>query len=252
MAPRWGRPTLACFALFFVGLIVFSPIVQVREIRVQRDSLRIDAEKVQRSLSPVFGRHLLFLSTQEVAALLRASISDIGDVAIDKDYPSRLTVRLTLEPITARLVIVAPDDARAGMRSGSGFSAGANDFLTVNGRYIVDPNPDVPTDLPVLFIVDWGVRPNPGDVLIAPDVLETIYGAEEIVRQQFGWDLQRRIVYLRAREFHLKTQTITLWMDLRSPLSEQFARLTVFLRSVPAEEAKEYVDLRLSDRIVYK
>lgn len=249
---RWVLLTVGCFALFFAGLIVFSPIVQVREIRVQRSDLRIDAEKVQRALLPIFGRHLLFLSTQEVAVLLRASVPDIGEVSINKDYPSRVTVRMTLEPIIARLTIVSPDDVPGVTLSGSGATAGAQDFLTVNGRYIVDPNPNVPADLPVLSIVDWGVRPSPGTLLIPPDFLAAIYGAEETLEQQFGWEVVSRIIYARAREFHLKTKKTTLWMDLRSPLSEQFARFTVFLRSIPAEEAKEYVDLRLSDRIVYK
>ncbi|MBI3331655.1 hypothetical protein HYZ99_01710 [Candidatus Peregrinibacteria bacterium] len=257
---KWVMLTLACFFLFFAGLIVFSPIVQVREIRVQRTNVRIDAEKVQRALAPIFGRHLLFLSTQDVTELLRTSVPDVGEIGINKDYPSRITVRMTLEPITARLVIVSPDpppeeaipEELALNGSGSAIETAGQDFLTVNGRYIVHPSPAGLGDLPVLTIVDWGVRPGAGQLLVPPDFLQAIYSAEETLREQFGWETSERVVYIRAREFHLDTQKLALWFDLKSPLPEQFARFKLFLQSIPEGEAKEYVDLRLSDRIVYK
>lgn len=257
MMQKWVLLTAACFVILFAGLIVFSPIIQVREIRVSRTDLRIDAEKVQRALSPMFGRHLLFLSTQEVSVLLRDAVPDIGQVTINKDYPSRLNVSMTLEPIAAKLIIVAPSPSVTIPELGSETASGAvtsadQDFLSVNGRYIVHPNPGNVGDLPVLSIVDWGVRPTPGTVLISSDFLEAIYSAEETLKQEFAWNTESRIIFLRAREFHLKTEKFTLWLDLRSPLPEQFARFKLFLQTIPAEEVKEYVDLRLSDRIVYK
>jgi hypothetical protein len=59
-------------------------------------------------------------------------------------------------------------------------------------------------------------------------------------------------VYLRAREFHLDTPKLSFWFDLRSPLEEQLQRLRTFLTVVKFPEVKNYIDLRLIGKVVYK
>ncbi len=247
---RWILLVIVGSALLLIGLVLFSPIVQVREIRVTRDSVRVDSDRVQRALVPIFGRHLLFLSATEVTELVRAAVPDLTDVQMDKQYPSRIVVKITMEPLTARLQIDAPE-GDAAPATATGASVTAADFLTVGGRYVTHPTPGNAGDLPLIRIVDWGVRPEPGTLLITPELLAALYASVEAV-ELLKIPVTDRVVYVRAREFHLGTDRFSLWFDLQSPVLEQVARLKLFLEKIPAKEVTLYVDLRLSDRIVYR
>lgn len=246
---RWFLGAICGVVLFGLGFLLFSPILHVREIRVRRTDIRLDAEAIQRSLAPIFGRHLLFLSTQEIASLVRSVAPDLTEMTVRKHYPSRLVLHLTLEPLLAQIAISSPDDE--GTALGSGTLAIPYDVLTAQGRFVVYPVLHLPT-LPLIRVVDWGVRPEPGQVLLAPIFLERLLKAEEALEQEFGLEVRGRTVFFRAREFHLTTLPLTLWFDLHSPLEDHLRRFRTFLASEAAAEAWQYVDLRLSDRIVYK
>ena len=257
------------FALFFVvgfvllgiGLAMFSPILNVREIRVSRSDPRIDVEQIQFALSDLFGEHLLFVSTQQIEDLLNKAVPDLKEAAISKQYPSTLQVRLSLDPIIARLQIADPD---TGVVSGSGAVTGSgavggqvvegSDFLTSEGLYVVyrDSQVQAGSGTLELDIVDWAVKPTPWKQLVSPQLLQAMGKAEDELRKEFGHTIRSRAVYVRAREFHLRTETYTLWFDLRSPLDEQILRYRFFLQFAGKEAAKEYIDLRLTDKVVYK
>jgi hypothetical protein len=61
-----------------------------------------------------------------------------------------------------------------------------------------------------------------------------------------------RTLFLRAQEYHLQTREWTLWFDMRSSIEDHLQRYRIFLREIPHEEVREYIDLRLKDRVVYK
>lgn len=251
---QWAMLFMIGAVLLAVGLVLFSPIIEVREIRVRRNDLRIDAERVQRALAPIFGRHLLFVSVQGVRDLLQENIPGLTEVALDKQYPSRLVLDLRLESVIARITIAAPDaSVTAERESASGAIAPSEvSVLTAAGRYVTQPKTDALAALPEFRIVDWGVRPVPGDLLVAADLLDTLARAEHALREEFGYDVSARTIFVRAREIHLTANGVTYWFDLESPLEQHLARLKTFLATIPRGETKEYVDLRLSDRVVYR
>ena len=255
---RWLGLGIAGSFIAVLCLLLFLPIAQVREIRVVRSDVRIDVERIQRALAPVFGRHLVFLPNQEVRELITKAAPDITDLTIDKQYPSRLVITLDLEPITAKLQIEAPDATEEeGLSEDTGSGGGIADlqtfdYLTVSGRYVAQPSGGLPSDLPIITVVDWGVRPQQGELLIQPELLEDLYTAEQAVVEQFGLPVSGRIVFLRAREFHLQTPEYSLWFDRGSSLEEQLGRFKLFLETTPLTEVSEYIDLRLTARIVYR
>jgi hypothetical protein len=128
------------------------------------------------------------------------------------------------------------------------------EFLTQNGLYVVYEPSQVQTGSGILqlHIVDWGARPEPWKQLVDPNMLDLMRGAEAELQTQFGIQTKSRTIFVRAREFHLKTPTYMLWFDTRSPLAEQLQRYRFFLQSVGQGAATQYVDLRLKDKIVYK
>ncbi|MCF7844991.1 MAG: hypothetical protein K9M03_04150 [Kiritimatiellales bacterium] len=231
-----------------IGLITFSPLVQVREVRIQRVDARLDIEEVQRMLTPFFGRHLFFLPPYEVSALLFDSISDIRDVKVFKNYPQQLIVRIELDPLYARLNILDPDEEA--LETGTGAIV---DFLTDKGVYVIAPLQEQESELPLINLEDWGVRPIVEDKLVSSDFLVRVRETERSLIEQFGHVIESRSIFLRAQEYHLALDNgLDLWFDIRSSLESQLLRYRTFLRSVDLGTVEDYIDLRLSDRVVYK
>jgi len=246
-AMRWIAVTVIVLGIAVFGFLLFSPIIQVREIKVTRLSPRLDIEEVQSTLSSLFGRHLFFLSAFEVEQILNESIADIERVKIGKEYASVLHVEIELQPLVAKLRIIAPDDIDVPIGTGSTI-----DYVTEEGIYVTTTAAKDTQTLPEIILVDWGVRPVPGALLVSPTFIERINAAEIAFLRQFGQEVQRRTVYLRAQEFHLRIADRELWFDLKSPLEDQLERYRIFLREVGIEEAKDYVDLRVSNRVIYQ
>lgn len=245
---RWVVITCAGVILCILLLLLFSPLLHLREITIRRLNPRLDIEHVQQVLSPLFGRHLLFLSSGEVKEMLSANMNDIDSIEVEKEYPSKLVVTIGLHPLIAWLEIVDPD-AEAAMETGTG--AGA-DFLTEEGVYVTAVTQQEAEGLQTIRLVDWGVRPLPGEALVPPEVLTRLQETREALRQQFGHIVELQTIYLRGQEYHLLADGISLWFDMRSSLEQQLQRYRLFLQSVPRSEVRQYIDLRLTDRIVYQ
>ncbi|MBU0766327.1 hypothetical protein KKF55_00880 [Patescibacteria group bacterium] len=242
-------------AIFFVGLLMlgiglvtFSPLVKIREVRIQRSNARLDIEEVQRVLTPFFGRHLFFLPSYEVSMLLFDSIQDVKNVKVYKNYPSQLLVNIELDPLYARLNILDPDEELVKIGTGA-----IVDFLTDQGVYVVAQLQEKEKALPLIRLVDWGVRPIEGDKMVNLDFLVRVRDTERSLSEQFGHSIETRTIFLRAQEYHLSLDNgLDLWFDTRSKLEDQLLRYRTFLRSIDLESVEDYIDLRLSDRVVYK
>lgn len=271
-ARRWIIVVIIGMSILVLGFLLFSPYLTVREIRITRSDPRLDLERVQLSLAPLFGRHIVFLAARDASNLLEEVVPDMQEMELDKDYPGTLRVRIALEPIIARLEIdglqtgsggasvsVDGDTSFANGRGGAMQTAtgstttfeSVHHYLTGNGAYAALPLP-YPGSLPLIHIVDWGARPVPGRELIPPEFMQRMRETEAALLDQFSQEARSRTVFLRAREFHLKLQSYTLWFDLQSPLADHLERYRTFLRSVPQGEAKQYVDLRISGRVIYR
>ncbi|MDD5751168.1 MAG: hypothetical protein PHS73_01450, partial [Candidatus Peribacteraceae bacterium] len=228
-----------------MAIVLCSPVGRIEEIRVIRTDPRLDIEEVLSRLSPLFGRYLVGTTSREVRSLLAERFSDVRSVTVNKRYPSQLIVRITLDPLVARVRIIDP----AAGKSASGAMIGA---LTERGVFSLVTVPTGSGALPTIDIVDWGVRPEAGGRLLAPGFFKTMQEAEGILETQFGQEVKQRTVYLRAQEYHFGVQGISLWFDLQSPLEAQFQRYRTFLQSVGFPLAKEYIDLRVADKVIYR
>jgi hypothetical protein len=247
---------VGCVALG-VWLVFFSRIFAVSEIRVARTDRRLNEEMIYDALRPLIGRHLFYVSEGEVRPMLtapsdragRPAVPDLDDVVVGKDYPNAVGVRIELDPVIARLSIEG-----GAPRPEGGTGSGLGDFLTDKGMYVAYQPSQVASgaQLPLIRIVDWGIRPTPWATLLEPAFLDGMRKAEQSLNEQFGQRVTERAVYLRAREFHLKTGAHSLWFDFKSTLEAHLQRYRLFLRAVGAGGAKQYVDLRLTERIVYR
>ncbi len=267
----WLLCLLGFFVLTLITYFLFSPTFTIRSIRVSREDRRVDVEEIQTLLSPTFGNHILFVSPLLIAREIQSAFPEISSVQVRRSFPDELQILLSMDEISATVEIGKPDDTEASapeeIAAGSGSGAASQDlhrYVTKQGVYLEYPFPlpdqNEERRLP-LHLVDWAVKPAHRQALFTPLVLETMTQARSILEQSFGNSIASITVYVRAREFHVKTvhpgrpegkEAIVLWFDLASSLPEQIERYREFLRSETLDAAEEYVDLRLHDRVVFR
>lgn len=270
MFARWGRKmarfsdmVLSEFRLWLAigtGIIIltvaaallFAPFFDVREMKVRRQDPRIDPEEIQQTLSPLFKQRLVLVTRSQVASMLQAEYPEIERVEISKDYPSTLSVSVYLESVAAEVIIADDADVNAGSGSTTGSGRDLYTYVTRKGTFVTSPIRLTGGPYPKLTVTDWGIRPQNRTTLLTPEFLQTIFLARDALRRDFGLQSQNISIYLRAQEFHIKTNKATLWFDLRSPLNVQFQRFREFLKTLSLDQAKEYIDLRIADKIIYK
>lgn len=241
---------IGCVILIPLALIglSLSPMFRLRTIIVDRADPRVSEKTVIASLAPLFSQRLFFLSTRDVAEPLEKDIVDFEHIEVQKQYPNTLHVTLTLEPIVAQIIIAEPDNAL--VSTGSVLKQ----YLTKSGK-VVEYEPfkiGSGIVLPVITLMDWGVRPEPGSVPLEATMIQAIEKAVRALADQFGQIVTERVAYVRAQEFHLKLKEFTLFFDVRSSLEEHLGRYRLFLQAAGKEAAKSYVDLRLNDRVIYR
>ncbi len=251
---KWLWLILAGGVVAACAFFLFSPSLRVQEIRLQNRDARLNTEHIMKSLEPIFGRQLVFVSSREIQIRIQDSVPDVQDVTITKHYPSELSIGITLHPLIAHLIIENPDGTvahAAAPASGSGQQVN-QDYLTDNGLYVSVPSAASGAVLPVIHVVDWAVLPVPSTPLFSMDLLQRMSQAEQLLQQQFAAKITGRTVFIRAREFHFSLPQFSLWFDMSSPLADQVQRYRIFLKNVAQAQVHHYVDLRLTGRIVYR
>ena len=252
----WFLPSVFVVVLAALGVLLFSPYLQVREIRISRSDSRLDIAQMQRKLVPLFKRHMLLVSALEVEALLKEVVPDMQGLRIHKNYPSELAISVTLRPLRVKLAFEQQKNQTPRPQAGTGaviVNLPQYEYLTDNGLYVaLTQDPKLEKPLTVIGITDYAERPAPHTELIAPQTLDTMQQAEEIFTKEYGLKIKSRTYFVRAQEFHFQTEKFALWFDLRSPLPVQLARYRTFLESVGAAEVKQYIDVRLTGKVVYR
>lgn len=235
-----------------VAILLLSPFFDVRSMHIRRQDARIDPEEIQQTLSPLFKQRLVLVTRNQVAAMLEAEYADIQRVEITKEYPSTLDVTVYLDPVVAKVKIVDSGAQEAGSGSVAGSGTELHTYLTRTGLFVSSPITLTSAPLPTLTITDWNIRPENRQRILDPQFLQEIFLARDTLRRDFGLSTVGILIYLRAQEFHVRTNKSTLWFDLQSPLAVQFQRFRELLKTVSLDQVKEYADLRIADKIIYK
>jgi len=246
---------------------LFSPTFKISSMRVSREDRRMDVEEIQTLLAPNFGRHILFVSPLLLANHLESAFPEISSATIRRVFPDELHILLKMDPIVATVFLGAPDDTETNLTALASppatTSGSLHRYVSGKGVYLEYPFeiPEGASPRLSLHFVDWAARPTHRQQLLLPILLENMRQTRAILEQSFGHSVPSVTVYLRAREFHVETvhpgrpkdrERIILWFDFSTPPLAQIEKYREFLRTVPAEELTEYVDLRLHDRVVYR
>ena len=245
----WMVVLIAASVVTLLALSLFSPLFTVQSISVRRQDARIDVAEIQKLLFPFFGRHLFFLSPRLLADTVQDAYPEVASVKTEKRFPHDVRLTLSMDPVVADVFVKAPD-ATEHTKTASG--ASVQHSLTSRGIYLEYASPEAETKRMRLSIVDWVVKPSHRQQLLSEELLHAMQNAENILTESFGHRVSDITLYVRAQEFHVRTERIMLWFDLATPLVQQVAHYREFLRSLPADAATQYIDLRLHDRVVYR
>lgn len=252
----WLMLTGGGILIALAAVLLFAPFFDVRTIHIRRQDARIDLEEVQQTLSPLFRQRLVLVTRAQVGALLQDRYPDIERVEISKEYPSTLNVTIYTDPVVATINI---DESDLPEPQGTGAllplrqtGASLRLYVTDRGYFVTSPVPLTTAPLQQLTITDWGIRPQNRTRFLAPEFLQTVFRARDALRRDFGLEGGEVTLFVRAQEFHIRTEKGELWFDLQSPLSLQFQRLRELLKVVTFDQVTSYVDLRVSDKVIYK
>jgi len=232
---------IAVSFLLFGGVVFFSSWLTIDSISIITHENRLASKDVQPAVVNYIGEHLLFTQPREIKQNIQAMFPDVTTVTVEKNYPNHLTVSLTLEPLVVE----------AFFEDGQGASTGKLLWITESG-YITEAVSASGTALPKVLLTDWGVRPQPIEQIVEPELLTVLFESEKQLQGQFNQTAQQRTIYLRAKEVHLSLETYDLWFDLTTPMEDQLRRYRVLLANVNPDEITQYVDLRISDRVIYR
>jgi hypothetical protein len=245
--------TIVAIVSVVVGssVVLFSPFLSVRKITIRRTDARVDIAEAQQALTSLFHRRLFLVTSAQIEALLKPQFPDITSVSVNKDYPSTLFVSVHLDPLVASLTIESPENPPTGSGANRD-TAASGAYLTSNGYIVYTPSKIDVAGLANFIVRDWGARPENRTLLFDPSFIKQIFEARATLEEAFNLHVTAIAIYVRAQEFHLQTHNRWFWFDVASPLTQQVERLRQFLKRVPLANVQEYIDLRLSDRIVYR
>jgi hypothetical protein len=246
----WLLIGLGSIVVIVAGALLFAPYFDVREIHVRRQDPRIDPENIQQTLSPLFKQRLILVTRAQVTEMLQNVYPDIEKVDINKEYPSTLQVTVYVEPVAAEISLMMEIVGSGGVVTTTGSSMYS--YVTKSGMFTTSPIKLSGAPLPKITVTDWGVEPQNRTQIFEEGYLQSMLLARDILQRDFGLTSVGITLYLRAKEFHIRTNKIALWFDLQTPLAVQFQRFREFLKALSLDQAKEYIDLRIADKIIYK
>ena len=256
----WCASLVVAILLLLLFYFLFSSTFVVSSMRVSRQDHRVDIEEIQELLRPFFGRHILFVSPLLLEHTIQSAYPEVSAVHVRRNFPDELVMTLYMDPISAEILIGEPSDTEAEyVQVAESLETEQREvpyaYVTERGIYL-----EYPFSFPAkqeeerltIHLVDWAVKPTHRQKILSEDVIRNMVSAKRILRQSFGHSIPFITFYLRAREFHVQTEERVLWFDFSTPIVQQINRYRTFLRAIPQDRAKDYVDLRLHDRVVYR
>jgi cell division septal protein FtsQ len=218
------------------GFIFFSGFFSVKRVSVERNSLDLPTAELEKLIGKyAFGRNLLAIEGDKLAADLKKIRPDIARVIVRRELPDTLVVEVLKYPIIAEI------------RVGS-----ERILINENGYRVIGDSVEPGTLILTL-----------GETIDLSDPKKRIAAPEQLIRLREAVDhtsalLDEKITAIRyfpiAREARLVTAKKTeLWIDLTQDHRTQLDKITAASRILNLKTTNYlYLDLRIRDKIFYK
>ena len=228
--------TIFILVVSVAGFIFFSGFFSVKRVSVERNALDLPTAELEKLVGKyAFGKNLLSIESNQLAAELKKIRPDIARVIVRRELPATLVVEVLKYPIIAEIRI------------------GSDRILVNENGYRVIGDSAEPGTL-ILTL---------GETLDISDQKKRIAAPEQLIRLREAVEyasalLDQKITSINyfpiAREAHLLTANKTeLWIDLTHDHRSQLDKITTASKELNlATTHYLYLDLRIRDKIFYK
>jgi len=240
---NWIPVAVFLTVLIVIGLTAFFSIFfQVSTISFQKNDADINLRysKIQKFLEGTKGVNLLFISPDFLEKSIQISFPELKTISFSKSYPKTLEVYAETYPIVAKWVYKKDGDERQFFG-----------FVSENGFFL----PKGPDESFLMFDMQLRKKELPYYArLMQPEQLLAIIDAKRLLEDITKRKMVSLSYFQNAQEIHfLDEKKVEYWIFLQNLLPEQAEKLRLVLakENVYAKPL-EYIDLRITGKVIYK
>lgn len=236
-----------------LGISFFSPFFEVSDIIVTRDTVFVDIEEVQQTLSQVIGKNILFLPTEQLETDILNLFPSVETVHISKVYPKTIKAELKTHNVFALLKKRGSDEQYVLFDNGvlRASSVLGEDTKQVDGvLQIVVPTYEELGD-GSQGVLDQVFPLGDKKQYLSQDMVDKISNLLDTFHKNFSEKDATIELFPLENEVHIMLQSgtrIMFWLD--RDVDTQLFKLKTIAQGVDLYSGElAYVDLRIIDRV---
>lgn len=219
-----------------LGLMFFSGFFTIQKIVVERSSLELPVETIEKSIRDLaLNQNIFLVDKSAIKAKIQELYPDIARVDVSRQLPATLQIVIFKFPIVAEL------------RMGT-----ERIFLNEKGYRVYDTTPDRDTLQLVLGEeLDLSDSSKP---IVSTGYMQTIKAAANYFSTLTKLEILNLKYLPTARELHLKAEgNFDIWLDLNRDYKGQLNKLIQAQDLLDLTNKQyEYIDLRIPKQVFYK
>ena len=266
------KPFIAITILFFIFFIFFiSPYFQIQNIDIKRKNLSIDSSEIEIFLNKeILGKNIFTTSLYNTSQLMKEKFPQWESIILTKAYPQTIEVSVanyaSFASINIEEAIIETEEKTQQEECQTNeenkpcidVENSENKETTKTTTYIINKlgniaYPEIGVN-PELIIQYKEIITEPviiGKNIIPYEEIQTIQTIIDTLLNDYNLAI-KEIQYFRAgKEAHFNVYQFSLWFDLQQNTKEQFKKIDQAIANININTI-EYLDLRISNRIIYK
>ncbi len=226
---------------------LFSPFFYIKNISVLRTNIVVDSASIETTLINLCkGENLIFTDTKKIQDEIKKIFPQWKNIILTKKIPNTLQVDVrTFLPI-AKVKLKAIH-----INENDGIEEEVSKTVIINEKWSIT---EKTLENPMLTIIYKDLFKNntvAGENIIHLKHMNKILFIKKTLLEDYDLTTKNVDYFNNAREAYFDLFKYILWFDLEQDISIQFDKFDYILNNVDMNLV-EYVDLRISNRIIYK
>lgn len=232
---------LALF-LLLIYLTLMTSTFKITRVDLFEGEVLSENLGMQQVAGKLRGKNIFLINKRSIMKKFAAANPRLKSVEIDRDFPSRLIIKLGEAPAVANLILETGNTEKS--------------FVINEQGVIIKLNEQEP-GLPTIRMASDEI-PSGNQTYLDPDLLSKMSGAALLFDELLNLPVAEVRYLATAREIHIKAERgFVVWLDLEKEIRPQLQKLKDAVAKLNIyEEDFIYIDLRISgatgDRIIYK
>ncbi|HPO06143.1 MAG TPA: FtsQ-type POTRA domain-containing protein [Candidatus Gracilibacteria bacterium] len=249
-AYQWRWILVFLFNALVILVVFASPYFRIRNIEIERSSFSINANEIEDFVKKrVWAKNFFLFSAQQLAEEAMQAFPQWKEIKMTKIFPDRVSIAITNY---APMATVKISQILKEVKSNKTIQDTATwDFMINERGSITAPELNVKPELNILYSDLWTENLGVGTNLIDPFRMKQIRYLHDKLGERQQLAAQNLIFFRQGRELHFDFGKWRAWFDLNQELDPQLDKLDRALMELKIDNI-QYLDLRISKRIIYK